>query len=334
MPMHPLSSPDIQLFKVLLNNSGFFFKYKINYSRHKLVRSEDEKQDKEIFQRTMKMRLEHFKPTKLEVNHNATIRNTKKEKATIKKHSDVVPNKQTLTHSDALHKDKDSEVKNHCDPSDDGISFLITPEINESEETITGNSKSIPSPPPLPSPSTLDAKQLSMKDGQVSQDDLSSERPSRIFPSYLQKTWVQSYSSLENVESQVSTISEQVAAQEESTTEITSEATVDSPSETKLNEEDHPTRLDSEGTSVKVQCAETLNEELEDNSPKDPGVQEQKPLIIKDSKMHSAAAKRVQNRRSFHRPKPLRYPVLQKLGSLPVSCHIPPHSLEQEETQF
>ncbi|XP_038652710.1 sodium/hydrogen exchanger 3-like [Scyliorhinus canicula] len=114
-------------------------RYKINYSRHKLVRSEDEKQDKEIFQRTMKMRLEHFKPTKLEVNHNATIRNTKKEKATIKKHSDVVPNKRTPTHSHALHKDKDSEVKDHCDPSDDGISFLITPEINESEETITGN---------------------------------------------------------------------------------------------------------------------------------------------------------------------------------------------------
>lgn len=199
---------------------------------------------------------------------------------------------------------------------------------------MTGPSKSIPSPPPLPSPSTLDEKHLSWKDDQPSQDNPSSERPSRIFPSYLQKTWVQSYSSLENVESQVPTISEQVAAQEESSTEIVLKATVDTVIEAELKEEVHPTRHGSEELDVKIKYAETLNEELEDNSPKDPGVQEQKPLISKDTKMHSAAAKRVQTRRSFHRPKPLRYPVLQKLGSLPVSCHIPPHSLEQEETQF
>ncbi|XP_041039952.1 sodium/hydrogen exchanger 3-like [Carcharodon carcharias] len=309
-------------------------RYKLNYSRHKLVSNEDEKQDKEIFQQTMKKRLENLKAAKFGANHNITFRNVKKEKAAKKKHSDAVPNRKLPTHSLPFHVDKETEVEDHYDPSDGGISFLITPGSNESEETRTGNSKAIPSPPPLPSPSTLDAKQLSREEDQVSQDDLSSERPSRIFPSYLQKAWVQSYSSLENVESQVSTISEVVAAQEESSAEVNSKSTVDNTSEAKLNEEDHPTRLDSEALDVKVQCAETLNEELEDNSPKDPGVQEQKPLIIKDSKMHSAAAKRVQNRRSFHRPKPLRYPVLQKLGSLPVSCHIPPHALEQEETQF
>ncbi|XP_043575286.1 sodium/hydrogen exchanger 3-like [Chiloscyllium plagiosum] len=331
-------------------------RYKLNYSRHKLVHNESAKQDKEIFQQTMKKRLENLKSSKLGANHNIAFKNTNKEKGAKKKHSDAVPIRNLPTQSLAFHADKDtqdvqpdqliqekqgesneksdSDVEDHYDPSDGGISFLITPANNESDETRTGNSKSIPSPPPLPSPTTLDEKPISRKDDHVSQEDPSSEKPSRIFPSYLQKTWMQSYTSLENVESQVSTVSEHVAAQEESSTEIVLKATVDKTEEAKLNEEDHPTQLDREALDVKVQCAETLNDELEDNCSKDPALQEQKPLIIKDSKMHSAAAKRVQNRRSFHRPKPLRYPVLQKLGSLPVSCHIPPHSLEQEETQF
>ncbi|XP_078054396.1 sodium/hydrogen exchanger 3-like [Mustelus asterias] len=114
-------------------------RYKINYSRHKLVRSEDEKQDKEIFQRTMKKRLEHLKSAKLGANHNATFRNTKKEKAAKKKYSDAVPNKRPPTHTHAPHTDKDSEVEDHYDPSDGGISFLITPASNEPDETITGN---------------------------------------------------------------------------------------------------------------------------------------------------------------------------------------------------
>ncbi|XP_048410266.2 sodium/hydrogen exchanger 3-like isoform X1 [Stegostoma tigrinum] len=326
-------------------------RYKLNYSRHKLVYNEGVKQDKEIFQRTMKKRLESLKTNKLGANHNTTFKDTKKEKGAKMKHSDAVPNRKLPAQSLAFHADaqevqpdqlmqenqgennekSDSDIEDHYDASDGGITFLITPANNELDETKTGNSKSIPSPPPLPSPSALDEKPISRKDDHVSQEDLSSEKPSRIFPSYLQKTWMQSYTSLENVEPQVSTISEHVAAQEENSTEVVLKATVDKTDEAKLNEEE---QLNREVPDVKIQCVETLNEEPEDNSPKDPALQEQKPLIIKDSKMHSAAAKRVQNRRSFHRPKPLRYPVLQKLGSLPVSCHIPPHSLEQEETQF
>lgn len=195
------------------------------------------------------------------------------------------------------------------------------------------NSKTIPSPPPLPSPSNLDEKLFSWKDDQASQHDSGADRPSRVFP-YLQKNWVPSYSSLENVETQVPTISEHVVAQEEDSAETLSKAAVDKVSEASLNEDVQLPHSDSKELNAKVQYTDTLCEEGEDSNPKDTGTQEQKPLISKDTKMHSAAAKRVQNRRSFHRPKPLRYPVLQKLGSLPVSCHIPPHSLEQEETQF
>lgn len=44
--------------------------YKHLYSRHELTPNEDEKQDKEIFHRTMRKRLESFKSAKLGVNPN------------------------------------------------------------------------------------------------------------------------------------------------------------------------------------------------------------------------------------------------------------------------
>ncbi|XP_067911595.1 sodium/hydrogen exchanger 3 isoform X2 [Heterodontus francisci] len=113
-------------------------RYRLNYSRHKLVRNEDEKQDKEIFQRTMKKRLENFKSTKLGTNYNAKFRNMKKEKAAKKKHSDAVSNGRLPTRSVAFHVDQGSDTEDHCDPSDGGISFLITPASNESDESRTG----------------------------------------------------------------------------------------------------------------------------------------------------------------------------------------------------
>lgn len=44
--------------------------YKHLYSRHELTPNEDEKQDKEIFHRTMRKRLESFKSAKLGINPN------------------------------------------------------------------------------------------------------------------------------------------------------------------------------------------------------------------------------------------------------------------------
>ncbi|XP_078395580.1 sodium/hydrogen exchanger 3 isoform X1 [Cetorhinus maximus] len=110
-------------------------RYRLNYSRHKLVRNEGEKQDKEIFQRTMKKRLENFKPTKLGNNYASKFRNMKKERAAKKKISDAVPNGRLPVHSVAFHVNKDSDVEDRYDLSDGGISFLITPASNESNET-------------------------------------------------------------------------------------------------------------------------------------------------------------------------------------------------------
>ncbi|XP_072416666.1 sodium/hydrogen exchanger 3 isoform X1 [Chiloscyllium punctatum] len=114
-------------------------RYRLNYSRHKLaVRNEGEQQDKEIFQRTMKKRLENFKPTKLANNYTTKFRNMKKERAAKKKHSDAVSNGKIPAHSVSFHVNKDSDVEDHYDPSDGGISFLITPARNESDEPISG----------------------------------------------------------------------------------------------------------------------------------------------------------------------------------------------------
>ncbi|XP_067911578.1 sodium/hydrogen exchanger 3-like [Heterodontus francisci] len=113
-------------------------RYKLNYSRHKLIHNEDEKQDEEIFQRTMKKRLENFKSNKHGANHSTKFRNMKNEKAAKKKHSDAVPNRRLPTHSLAFHVDKDYDVEGHYNPSDGGVSFLPTAASNESDEIRTG----------------------------------------------------------------------------------------------------------------------------------------------------------------------------------------------------
>ncbi|XP_072880268.1 sodium/hydrogen exchanger 3.1 isoform X1 [Hemitrygon akajei] len=113
-------------------------RYRLNYSRHKLMRNEDEKQDKEIFQRTMKKRLENFKSTKLGTNYNSKFRNLKKERTAKKKHSDAMSNGKIPTHTIAFHVDKDSDIEDHYETVEGGISFLITPPSAEPDETRNG----------------------------------------------------------------------------------------------------------------------------------------------------------------------------------------------------
>ncbi|XP_069765528.1 sodium/hydrogen exchanger 3-like isoform X2 [Narcine bancroftii] len=113
-------------------------RYRLNYSRHKLIRNEDEKQDKEIFQRTMKKRLEYFKSTKLGANYNSKFRNMKKERAAKKKHSDGMLNGKVPTHTVAFEVDKESDIEDNYDQVDGGISFLISAPSAEPDETRTG----------------------------------------------------------------------------------------------------------------------------------------------------------------------------------------------------
>lgn len=64
---------DSGLSSVFLNKwilSSLPGQHKHLYSRHEIMHSEDDKQDKEIFHRTMRKRLESFKSTKLGINHS------------------------------------------------------------------------------------------------------------------------------------------------------------------------------------------------------------------------------------------------------------------------
>lgn len=93
-------------------------------------------------------------------------------------------------------------------------------------------------------------------------------------------------------------------------------------------------------------CADTnyepVNSQLGHSSLEPRGLEQfsfwnpQENQLLPNPQAHhrSAAARRVQSRRSFHRPKPVQHPKLKKLTSLPASFHIPPHPWEQEETQL
>uniref|UniRef100_A0A8C7BT90 Sodium/hydrogen exchanger n=1 Tax=Neovison vison TaxID=452646 RepID=A0A8C7BT90_NEOVI len=66
--------------------------YKHLYSRHELTPNEDEKQDKEIFHRTMRKRLESFKSAKLGVNPNKKAAKLYKRERAQKRRNSSIPN--------------------------------------------------------------------------------------------------------------------------------------------------------------------------------------------------------------------------------------------------
>lgn len=87
---------------------------------------------------------------------------------------------------------------------------------------------------------------------------------------------------------------------------------------------------------------EPVNSQLDQSSLEPGGLEpfrfwntQEKQLLPNPQAHHrSAAARHVQSRRSFHRPKPMLHPKMKKLASLPASFHIPPHPWEQEETHL
>lgn len=66
--------------------------YKHLYSRHELTPDEDEKQDKEIFHRTMRKRLESFKSAKLGLNQNKKAAKLYKRERAQKRRNSSIPN--------------------------------------------------------------------------------------------------------------------------------------------------------------------------------------------------------------------------------------------------
>ncbi|XP_073933895.1 sodium/hydrogen exchanger 3 isoform X2 [Castor canadensis] len=111
--------------------------YKHLYSRHELTPNEDEKQDKEIFHRTMRKRLESFKSAKLGINQSKKAAKLYKRERAQKRRNSSIPNgKLPVENPNPAHnfiKEKDLELSDHEEAPDyeaeetsGGIEFLAS----------------------------------------------------------------------------------------------------------------------------------------------------------------------------------------------------------------
>nr|AAA41702.1 sodium-hydrogen exchange protein-isoform 3 [Rattus norvegicus] len=108
--------------------------YKHLYSRHELTPNEDEKQDKEIFHRTMRKRLESFKSAKLGINQNKKAAKLYKRERAQKRRNSSIPNgklpMENLAHNFTI-KEKDLELSEpeeatNYEEISGGIEFLAS----------------------------------------------------------------------------------------------------------------------------------------------------------------------------------------------------------------
>ncbi|KAK1874861.1 Sodium/hydrogen exchanger 5, partial [Dissostichus eleginoides] len=173
--------------------------YQSHYSRHFMPLGEKERQDREVFQRNMKIRMETFKSSRHKLCSASQRRGSdSKEEGGDKprrnvswqdKNPVVVPVESDAEHSDA---EKEEDV---------GITFIA-----RKPETPKPRPKSVPaalegceSPPPAapPSPPSL----LPWKGGVGSPPPCVSMEATKIIPVDLQRAWNQSISSLESISS-------------------------------------------------------------------------------------------------------------------------------------
>ncbi|XP_072461409.1 sodium/hydrogen exchanger 3 isoform X2 [Notamacropus eugenii] len=122
--------------------------YKHLYSRHKLTSNEDEKQEKEIFHRTMRKRLESFKSTKLGINQTKKTAKLYKRERGQKKRNSSIPNgkipMESPTHDFAF-KEKELEFSDpeetneyEAEPLSGGIEFLASVTQDTATDSTTG----------------------------------------------------------------------------------------------------------------------------------------------------------------------------------------------------
>uniref|UniRef100_A0A8C9DGC4 Sodium/hydrogen exchanger n=1 Tax=Prolemur simus TaxID=1328070 RepID=A0A8C9DGC4_PROSS len=138
--------------------------YKHLYSRHELTPTEDEKQDKEIFHRTMRKRLESFKSAKLGINQNKKAAKLYKRERAQKRRNSSVPNGKLPTES-PLHnftiKEKDLELSDPEEAPDDaeetsgGIEFLANVTKDTASDSPAGIDNPVFSPDEDLAPSIL-----------------------------------------------------------------------------------------------------------------------------------------------------------------------------------
>ncbi|XP_068019067.1 sodium/hydrogen exchanger 3 isoform X1 [Melanerpes formicivorus] len=302
------------------------------YSRHEIMHSEDDKQDKEIFHRTMRKRLESFKSTKLGINHPKKLNKIhKRDRGQKRRNSSAIPNGKIPSENpvqDFPLKEKDLEFSESEENNDyetlhlgKGVDFLANVTKQNFTDTPTGNMDH-----------DVEMTEYSSSDDQLNQNQGVSMTPLHFFPSCLQMPWTQNYSSMENRGNiSLSTVSDYIASCDPNIPDLFWQAGTDTNNKETVNS-GYCSEVSYKSENSQEETSLLIFEGLEDSYMKDP--QEKRMLLDVQGNYRSAAARRVQSRRSFHKPKPLHHPKLQKLASLPASCHIPPHSLEQEETQL
>ncbi|XP_016103857.1 sodium/hydrogen exchanger 5 [Sinocyclocheilus grahami] len=185
-------------------------RYQSHYSRHFMTVGEKERQDREVFQRNMRNRLESFKSTRYK--RHKKDRSQKKRKGSDAKEQDtndkprrnvswqdkdpaVVPVVSEEDKHDPSEPDKDDDV---------GITFVA----RKAPETPKERPKSVPaaldvcqSPVAAPPSPTCGEKNLPWKSGMGSLPPCVSVEATKIIPIDLQQAWNQSISSLESLAS-------------------------------------------------------------------------------------------------------------------------------------
>ncbi|KAK5873479.1 hypothetical protein PBY51_018516 [Eleginops maclovinus] len=182
-------------------------RYQSHYSRHFMPLGEKERQDREVFQRNMKIRMETFKSSRHK--RHKKERSLKKRRGSDSKEEGGVdkPRRNVSwqdknpvvvpVESDAEHSDAEKE-------EDVGITFIA-----RKPETPKPRTKSVPaalegceSPPPATPPSPPSGNShLPWKGGVGSPPPCVSVEATKIIPVDLQRAWNQSISSLESISS-------------------------------------------------------------------------------------------------------------------------------------
>ncbi|XP_029445782.1 sodium/hydrogen exchanger 3 [Rhinatrema bivittatum] len=112
------------------------------YSRHELMQNEDEKQNKEIFQRTMKKRLESFKSAKLGIKNSKKVnKNYKRGQKRRNSTMNMIPNGKIPYEKDMEFSDPE-EIMDYDTEIDSGIDFLAS----VTKQTLTDATMGIDNP--------------------------------------------------------------------------------------------------------------------------------------------------------------------------------------------
>ncbi|KAM9765557.1 LOW QUALITY PROTEIN: sodium/hydrogen exchanger 5 [Menidia menidia] len=177
-------------------------RYQSHYSRHFMPLGEQERQDREVFQRNMRSRMENFKSTRYK--RHKKERSLKKRRASDTKEDGDKPRRNVSW------QDKDPVVvpvepeEDKADPEEDeGITFVARRPETPRQRPQSGPAALEASPSPAagaPSPPPEDGH-LPWKGGLGSPPPCVSVEATKVIPVDLQQAWNQSISSLESVSS-------------------------------------------------------------------------------------------------------------------------------------